>query len=119
MACVDEPDAAAGECRQHRNVGMPAQSEDVLDAARLEILHQLVGDEDLLQIARLVHGDSNPSVCGRRVAGPVYRYAMAGGIGPLMRPPCRVCSQACASMPTERERMNSPRPSSGAKPSSQ
>src|SRR3954469_23000517 len=44
---------------------------------------------------------------------------MAGGIGPLMRPPWRLCSQAWASMPTERDRMNRPRPSAGAKPSSQ
>ena len=32
-----------------------------------------------------------------------------------MRPPCCDCSQACARIPTERERMNRPRPSAGEK----
>lgn len=36
----------------------------------------------------------------------------------ILRPRC-FCSQAWARMPTERDRMKSPRPSSGSKPSSQ
>ena len=34
-----------------------------------------------------------------------------------MRPPCCICSQAWARIPTDRDRMNRPRPSCGGKPS--
>ena len=40
-------------------------------------------------------------------------------MGPLIRTPFFFCSHACARMPTARDRMNRPRPSSGSKPSSQ
>ena len=40
------------------------------------------------------------------------------GIGSMIRRPRCFCSQACARMPTERDRMKKTRPSSGSKPSS-
>lgn len=53
-----------------------------------------------------------------RSAGPSYVQRYWRGIGPLLRPPCCVCSQACARMPTERDRQNRPRASGAGKPSS-
>jgi hypothetical protein len=42
---VDELDpAAARQRREHGDVGMAAEAEDMLDAARLEVLHEQVGD---------------------------------------------------------------------------
>ena len=73
VARIDELDPAARERCEHGDVGVSAQAEDVLDAPLLQVFHELVRNEDLFQVARLVHVDSSPSRCGRRVGGPVYR----------------------------------------------
>src|SRR6187402_825362 len=44
-----------------------------------------------------------------RLGGPSYVQMNSRGIGPLLRPPCCVCSHACARMPTERDKQKSPR----------
>ena len=48
--------------------------------------------------------------------GPVYLGKYLTGIGPLLRPPCCICSHPCASMPTERDKQKTPRASSAGKP---
>ena len=73
VARIDELDPAARERCEHGDIGVPAQAEDVLDAPLPKVFHELVRNEDLFQVARLVHVDSSPSRCGRRVGGPVYR----------------------------------------------
>ena len=73
VARIDELDPAARERCEHGDIGVPAQAEDVLDAPLPKVFHELVRNEDLFQVARLVHVDSSPSRCGRRVWGPVYR----------------------------------------------
>ena len=45
-------------------------------------------------------------------------YVSGGGSGPLIRRPFERSSQACARMPTARDRQNRPRLSSGSNPSS-
>ena len=53
-----------------------------------------------------------------RGAGPSYAGRYRRGIGPLLRPPCCVCSQACARMPIERDTQKRPRARGAGKPSS-
>lgn len=113
VARVDEARLAASGRGQHGNVGAGAQTEFVFDAPACQPADELVRDRSC---------DGTPLGCraqdGRlRCAGPLSAYGMLGGIGPSMRPPCRNGSHAGARMPTERDRMNSPRPSSGANPS--
>lgn len=51
-----------------------------------------------------------------QVSSYVQRYS--GGVGPLLRPPCCVCSHAWASMPTLRDRPKKPRAREGGQPNS-
>ena len=48
VADVDEPDLARGELREHCDVGVAAQAEHALDAAGLEVPHELAGHELLI-----------------------------------------------------------------------
>ena len=53
---VDEVDLAVGHRREHGDVGVPAQAEDMRDAAALEVADQLMGNEIAHFIALAVSG---------------------------------------------------------------
>jgi len=107
VARVDELDGALRELGEHRDIGVAAQPEHVLDAALLEVLHQLVRDEvagrcvsHVLEIARLVHRDS-PSLRWRRL-GAGGRCRRCCSRSRAIFPPCARRAAAAAPTPTDR-----------------